>query len=245
MATRSFVVFRDIEPSEALPSTTSKAAKATPALLTRSLEPTVFHDHHKDKENLHPITGALYSSTSGKQPKLLTKSGSKSGHSPDKVRTVLSAKPINKKVDSKKEKKKGQTSKTSRKKSAALSVLEEQPPLHALPNGILPSRIPTAKNSTSKPRTRLPKMDTPSLPPVPEVPSQAVAIETATITADEQTISSTDVDAKCYDLTVSPLAEISDAFLTQTFLPKVRLCLYLASLHLCLNAVMFRTAEII
>lgn len=184
-----------------LPSTTSSSKR--PLLRSRSTScvntPSTSWLTCPDKENMHPLTGARSSSI---EPSEKTKKRKTSV-----LETKLYDPPTSKKL---------KDAKTSKSVSAPLSSSSNKRRAASvpLPDNDLPDSADHDSTSTTSSSTKPKKTakrtassrKVSNLPKVDEEQEEPTPITTAT------TDSQSEIDSKCYDLTVSPLADVSEAY---------------------------------
>ena len=185
--TRSFTVFRD-EPSE--PSTKPRKASVdvlSPAeTSSTNVVPTSLTT--SEKENLHPVTGLRTTYASDAQTKKRKNSV---------LATKLFVPPTSKKQkescdpESKPEAKKR---KVSSAKTKSISSRKD---------GKVSSRKTASATSSKRKVAEMPKVDE---------EEEVEAVEEQKADVEGETVNQASIDAKCYDLTVSPLADVSKAY---------------------------------
>lgn len=203
MSTRKFSVFVD-EPS-ATKRPLSRSVSASAVLTTRS--ENTFGSVRSvlgavpEKENIHPVTGSSTTSSQTGKKRKASESGSvlvTKAFAP----VTIEAKPKRAEI-----KRKQSSSKQSKVSKEPLKKNTE------------PRKILGATNHTNAPLKR-----TPSAPPSRGSPVTLDAVPEEIeekVTANEDTegekkahnVSQSQIDGRCYDLTVSPLADVTDAYL--------------------------------
>ncbi|EAU89343.1 hypothetical protein CC1G_03608 [Coprinopsis cinerea okayama7 len=194
MTGRSFTVFQDApSSSEASTSGTKVARAASGILLTRSgsrLNVTTALDVKAatDKENYNPLTGERAAAAGAADKKRKTVLATKA-HVPPAATTTKKQRAD--KV-AQPEPKKRRTTATTKKSTTTKSSSSKK----------------DAKSTSS---TRKSKRSTPSrrVPPMPKVVEEETGSEPKDQTQD---LKQAAIDSRCYELTVKPLADVSDAY---------------------------------
>ncbi|TFY80369.1 hypothetical protein EWM64_g3641 [Hericium alpestre] len=184
MSTRSFIVFQDepLEPTSRPNASRRSEPPAPPPTVLGSVLQPALST--QEKENLHPVTGARAASSGDLQTKKRKNSV---------LTTKLHIPPATKKQkdQSAEPKKRKPLGASSKSKANAGSGRKEG-------KGAAPSRSAGGSGLLRK------------VAPMPKVDEEVVDAEAQEQEQDK--LSHADVDSKCYDLTVSPLADVSKAF---------------------------------
>lgn len=208
---RSFTVFLDAPPADPvkpqqasdIPQSHSHDALSVSDLLSPAAAA---------KENLHPVTGE--STTSSKKRKTSSVLATKAIHP-----------PTSKKQKESKESKESQStavlkpkSETTKKRKASISASASSP-LKAKAKGAVASEkepkrtvlggVPATKKKSSSGSSRVSKRKVTTLPKLEEVHEVAEAAEGE---AAEGAMTQANVDSRCYELTVLPLADVTQAY---------------------------------
>ncbi|KAJ3526454.1 hypothetical protein NMY22_g10155 [Coprinellus aureogranulatus] len=229
MATRSFTVFQDT-PSSTDTVAVSKPVRASSRILTRSATKVTTNSNHLpgsltelavaiDKENYHPLTGLRASAAVSKGEKLKRKTATQTP-SVLAPKAHLSAPTANKKVkasinsnaatEPEAKKRRTLTASTTASRAKAKSVTKKEG------SGLGVSKA----SSSGSAQGRKTKRTSPSLPlrkvspPLPRVDEEVTVarIGTPEPATKVERLSQAAIDSRCYELTVSPLADVSEAY---------------------------------
>ncbi|KAF8644926.1 hypothetical protein AX16_008208 [Volvariella volvacea WC 439] len=193
MSARSFTVFQDT------PSAESSQPKAKPAVLavlasanTDTAVPGGGPNAPLDKENFNPMTGERAGATSKKRKALSSV-----------LATKLHVPPESKKIKTTKEKEKESVPEAKKRKSSHPTTS---------------TSISATANAKTKPVTTKKDSKTPAPPTRRTLRKRSMRklalpkVEEEADAAEAEKVSKAQVDAKCYDLTVKPLADVTPAY---------------------------------
>lgn len=203
MSTRKFTVFLDEPTTTRRPLSRSLS---TPVILTSNRSENIVGSSRSvlgvvpEKENVHPVTGNTTTSTQTGKKRKASESGSvlaTKAFAP----VAVEAKP--KRAEAKR---KLSSSKAKASKEPAKRSTESKKVLGAVKVNTAPvKRAPSVPPSRSSPVT---------LDSVPEEVEEKLAVnETTKSETKAEMISQARINERCYELTVSPLADVTDAYL--------------------------------
>ncbi|KAF5334635.1 hypothetical protein D9611_011974 [Ephemerocybe angulata] len=208
MATRTFTVFQDTpSSSDSTSRAASKPVRASSRILSRSAStsksnlPAASENAVAiDKENLNPLTGLRASTTAlnGEKKRKTTVLATKAhattvGKKALKPQASIVAEPDTKKRKTATGALKSKPATTSKKESSVLK--------------------PTASSARKSKRTSPSSRKPPVLPKVVEETTTGISDSVIQV----QELSQAAIDSRCYDLTVTPLADVSEAYEASVF----------------------------
>ncbi|KAI5123258.1 hypothetical protein M0805_001347 [Coniferiporia weirii] len=207
MATRSFAVFQD-EPSAKRPLPLGRSASAAAVLMgprTSRAENTHLSERSAlaqvpEKENLHPTTGLGVGPASASKKRKASESGSVLA---TKMLAIASGEPGASKF---------KRSELKRKASVSGKAKSKREPAK---KGTEVRKVIAGGDTTSSSVQKLPSLSlsrrpTKALEPVSEEVEDKTLVAPV---AKRKSITQALIDARCYELTVSPLADVTDAYL--------------------------------
>ncbi|KAJ2922190.1 hypothetical protein H1R20_g14897, partial [Candolleomyces eurysporus] len=201
MATRSFTVFQDTPSSSDTKAPAQKPVRAPSGILTRSVSSSKANPNLPASDPAVAIDKENYNPFTGQRTSSNTANGEKK-----RKTTVLATKP-HLPIVSKKEK-------------------STEPELKKRKTGTAKSKSSSSKKETKTTSSgRKPKRTSPSrrASPMPKVVEEEDA-PPATNRAAPEEIAQAAINARCYELTVTPLADVSEAYEANAPSTKQRVC---------------------
>lgn len=187
--TRSFTVFRD-EPSDSStkPKTASVDVLSSVDTPSTNVVPTSLTT--SEKENLHPVTGLRTTYASEAQTK-------------KRKNSVLATKLFVPPTSKKQKESRDPESKPEAKKRKVSSATAKTKSASSRKDGKVSSRKSASATSSKRRVAEMPKVDE---------EEEVEAVEEQKADVEGEMVNQASIDAKCYDLTVSPLADVSKAY---------------------------------
>ena len=240
MATRSFTVFQDT-PSSSDAVIVSKPVRASSRVLARSATKSSTSSNHLpgslselavaiDKENYNPLTGLRTSATASKNEKLKRKTTTQTqsvlapkAHVSTSTSTKKSKTSVSGSGATEPEAKKRRTLTASTAASRAKVAKKEGSGLGSVKVPTRATSSSTQGRKTKRTGSSLPVRKAPSpLPKVDEEDGIVAGTGTSEPAANFrlENFSQAAIDSRCYELTVSPLADVSEAYEVSPLSPK-------------------------
>ncbi|KAF9455815.1 hypothetical protein BDZ94DRAFT_1230553 [Collybia nuda] len=186
MTLRTFTVFQDAPTSDTPKHTASSAVLSTSlSVLANSANPNNATTlTTAEKENLHPLTGERAG------PSITNSKKRKTSVLATKVHLPLGSKALKEAKEAQPDAKKRKSSSTSTAKSKSASTKKDGKPSS--------SSSSSARKAAKKPSRRV--------SPMPKLNEEVEA------DGEQDRIIQVDIDSRCYELTVKPLADVSQAY---------------------------------